>query len=422
MRIIGLEAENIKRLRAVSITFTDGVMVIGGRNAQGKSSCLDAIAMALGGKDLVPGKPLRKGEAEGHVTVTLGEPDPLYTVTRRFTAKGTTSLVVKAADGSRPASPQSLLDGLLGRLSFDPLAFSRMEPKGQAETLRQLVGIDTTKIDQQIAAAYDKRTDVGRTVARLSGALGTMPHYPDAPKEEQSVSDLASQMREATEAKRERDMLIHRAEDARSSISVYMSHIESLKAAISEAEKKIRVAEQGIEDQTKAAEAADSKAKSITVPDVDAIQDLIADAEAVNKQIRENAQREKVKKELRDHEAAHAELDGAIDRLRNERRKMIEDANLPVEGLALDETGVTFGGVPFDQASASEQLRVSVAMGLAMNPRLKLILIRDGSLLDDDNLGMIAQMAEEGGAQVLVERVGQDAHTSIVIEDGEVAS
>ncbi len=91
--------------------------------------------------------------------------------------------------------------------------------------------------------------------------------------------------------------------------------------------------------------------------------------------------------------------------------------------------GLTFGGeddillgdVPFDQASAAEQLRASTAVAMALNPRLRVILIRDGSLLDTDSMKLLAQLAADNNYQVFIERVAGDKPAGIVIEDGRVA-
>ena len=49
MKIIELHAENFKRLRVVQFEATgSGVIEVGGQNAQGKTSTLDAIPAALG--------------------------------------------------------------------------------------------------------------------------------------------------------------------------------------------------------------------------------------------------------------------------------------------------------------------------------------------------------------------------------------
>ena len=84
MKIIKLEAENIKRLVAVEIT-PDGHMVqISGRNGAGKTSVLDAIWWALAGADAIQAKPIREGETTAHITLDLGE----IVVERSFTSKG----------------------------------------------------------------------------------------------------------------------------------------------------------------------------------------------------------------------------------------------------------------------------------------------------------------------------------------------
>ena len=427
MKIISLEAENVKRLKAVSLTFKDGVTVIGGRNGQGKSSCLDTIAMALGGEKLVCEAPLRKGESSGHATVTLGEPEPMFRVTRRFTAKGTTSLTVEAADGSRPKTPQTLLDGLLGSLTFDPLAFSRMDPKRAADVLRELVGLDTSQIESDIKAAEEARVVVTREVSRLEGALKTAPHHEGVGTEEQSVTAIADELKAADDAAKKRDDLTHTAADRRKEASVAAERaktarerIDTLRKEIAECEEKARLGDEGEKAALRAAETKDTDAAAVQVPDRHAIRDRLKGAEAVNTKVRENKVRAGVDLLLRKEREKHDSATRKIDSLREQRQKMIRDAAFPVEGLGLDETGVKFGGLPFEQAASSEQLRVSVAMGLAMNPRLKLLLIRDGSLLDDANLAMIGQMADAAGAQILIERVGKDASTSVVIEDGEV--
>ena len=81
---------------------------------------------------------------------------------------------------------------------------------------------------------------------------------------------------------------------------------------------------------------------------------------------------------------------------------------------------VTLGGVPLEQISQSEQIRVGVALAMALAPRVRVILIRDGSLLDADTLTQIEALAGERGYQVWTEIVGPDGDDAFVIEDGGV--
>lgn len=408
MRIVALEASNIKRLKAIDVRFKDGLVVIGGKNDQGKSSTLDAVAMALGGKALVPDKPVRTGQKSGHTIVTLGDGDVRYKVTRTFTSKGTTNLTIEPTDGEPMRSPQTFLDSILGSLSFDPLAFARkMARKEQAEALRQLVGLDTSAVDKEIEALFEQRAEAGREAKRLAGALGVLTKHEDAPDEEESLTDLASAIAKAESDERRRLTLKH--------------EIDTLRAATERAQKVIAEQQAIIEESKERIVAADSEVRFIPKQDIDAMRSRLGSAEEMNRKVRENRSRRSVSQDLDAAEKRQNKFSEQIERRRQAREDAIAACKFPVDGLALDENGVQLGGVPFDQAGGAQQLRISVAMGLAMNPKLKVLLIKDGSLLDDDSLALVAKMADEAGAQVLMERVGEDKHTTILIEDGEVA-
>src|SRR5690606_9517554 len=107
-------------------------------------------------------------------------------------------------------------------------------------------------------------------------------------------------------------------------------------------------------------------------------------------------------------------LTSKIQAIDQQKADMLAKAPFPVCGLGFDENGVTLNGLPFDQASSAERLRVSVAMGIALNPKLRVMLIRDGSLLDSDSLALVAQMAEEHDTQVWVERVSEGEDVSVI--------
>ena len=148
----------------------------------------------------------------------------------------------------------------------------------------------------------------------------------------------------------------------------------------------------------------------------------LADVEATNAKIRANAA-------ARDKQAVcaalyerYATLGDQISELDRTKARALASATFPVEGLGFDETGVTFNGVPFSQASSAEQIRVSLAMAMALNPKLRVIRILDGSLLDEDSMRMVADAAKDGGYQVWIERVSDSSESAIVIEDGEVAA
>jgi len=150
LRIVSLSAENVKRLRAVSIKPDGSIIEITGKNGAGKTSVLDSITMALGGKSAQPSKPIRKGCTRAEVVVDLGE----IIVKRTWTSDDKSYLSVESSDGSKFPSPQAILDKLVGELTFDPLAFSRMQARDQVATLKKVAGLDFTDLYRQRQAAY----------------------------------------------------------------------------------------------------------------------------------------------------------------------------------------------------------------------------------------------------------------------------
>lgn len=414
MKIVKLESSNVKRLRAVEVEPSGNVVVVGGRNGQGKTSLLDSIAYVMGGERAICDEPVRKGQQKAKVVCTLDN----LVVTRTITAGGGGTLTVSNRDGTaKYSSPQRMLDELVGKLTFDPLEFSRMKPAQQLETLRGLVGLDFSELDARRKKLYDDRTVCGRDVTGRQGQIEALPHYPEAPAKEVSMESLAAEVEKVNQFNAKQDA----AEQKR----------EAVRARIESVDEQIAAADAEIDRLTKhRQERAEFKGRlvaeeaSLPAPmqrlDAAPIRQQIADSEMVNAKVRANATRAAMQQQF---QAAHDEYDRLtkeIEAIDDQKAKMLQATTFPVAGLGLSENGVEFNGLPFSQASSAEQLRISVAMGLAMNPKLKVLLIRDGSLLDDDSLAMVAEMADAADGQVWIERVGEGDECSVVIEDGSV--
>jgi DNA repair exonuclease SbcCD ATPase subunit len=418
MRILRLESENVKRLKVVQITPTGELVVVGGRNGQGKSSVLDSIEMALGGKRSAPSKPVRDGQEEAHIVCDLGD----IIVRRSFTADGKTHLSVESKDGAIYSSPQTMLDKLVGQLSFDPLSFSRLDTAEQFDVLCKLVGLDLADFDARSKEVFDERTAVNRGLKQLDGQLAPMKQHADAPAEEVSITALSHDLRAAQAAEKSAasaGQLVARKErelqacDA--DITKLTAEIARLQSQVEQQQERATTVKQEL------ARARDSHEQlRIAVPDMDTIHAQMAAAEETNRRVRANAERAALQARIDKGRAKAAELKVAIDAVEEEKRAAIAKATFPVTGLSVSDDRVTFGGVPFDQASSAEQLRASVAIGLAMNPKLRVLLIRDGSLLDEDGLRLVGELAAAAKAQVWIERVSKGSEVTVLIEDGSV--
>lgn len=397
MKIVRLTAENVKRLKAVEITPDGNVQVITGRNAQGKTSVLDAIWLALGGgaASRETTRPIRDGEDKASVTLDLGD----LTVTRTW-AGDRTALTVKNADGTKYGSPQGVLDALVGRLSFDPLEFTRLSAREQVAALLDLVelDVDLDALAADRAAAYEERAEVGRQ----GKAIGAVVVDKSLPAEETSATEIIAKIRAAQEA--------HRADaEARGSLAIAETKVSELRAELANWEATV-ASRQAVVDES-----------PDELPDVGHWEARLATVEETNAAVRANnvaIDRAARKAELR---VQYDMLTARIEQIDREKSSALAKATFPVQGLGFDDGGVTFQGVPFSQASAAEQIRVSLAMAMSLNPKLRVIRILDGSLLDADNLALIGEMAAAQDYQVWIERVGDASSIGVVIEDGAVA-
>lgn len=403
MKIVKLTAENIKRIKAVEINPEGTLQVVAGRNGQGKSSVLDAIWYALGGGPAKKGtaRPIRDGEDSARVTLDLGD----LLVTRTWTSNDKSTLKVSAKDGAQYSSPQSMLDGLVGKLSFDPLAFTHLSPREQREALVGLVDLDTDldALDRARASAYEDRAEVGRQ----GKAIGTVTIDDSLPTEEQSASALIKQIQDAGSHNAAITQLAEGIEYVIRERDERVRQIEEIKAKISELDENL-------------AELYGSQERMGGPIDTVPLNIQLASVEETNAKIRaNNSEREKAKTAdlLR---TKYEQLTQRIKAIDAEKEKALASAKFPVEGLGFDADGVTYQGVPFSQASSAEQIRVSLAMAMALNPKLRVIRIKDGSLLDRQSMMQIEEMAAEKDFQVWIERVDENGTVGVVIEDGEV--
>ncbi len=408
-KIVRLRAENIKRLSAVEITPEGNVVVIGGQNAQGKSSVLDSIMYALAGARSIPSRPVRDGADKGIISLDLGD----ITVTRSFTAAGNSYIQVENADGYTAKSPQQLLDKLTGALCFDPLEFSRKDKKAQLAVLKELLGLDFTEEDKKRKELYDARTLTNKQIAQLKTKLADHAEDPGAPTERVSVKSLLEDLEAARGINRDN-------EGKRALLNALQIRIKEKEQGVLNLQWQIEALQRDLEQLYRQRHEQDVIINGLTWADEKGIQHNIAQAEEINNRVDAQRQRGLILDDLKELEASAVVLTEKITKIDRDKAEAVASKPFPMEGLSFNEEGVLYQGIPLDQASSAEQLRVSVAMGFALHPQLKVLLIRDGSLLDNDNLALIADMAAKEDGQIWIERVGEGQECQVIIEDGHV--
>lgn len=435
VKISSLELENVKRIRAVQIQPTaDGLTVIGGRNGQGKTSVLDAIAWALGGNKLRPDNPNRDGgatPAKMRVELTNG------IVVERRGKNGT--LYVTDATGMK--GTQKLLNEFLSVLALNLPAFLGGSDKDRATALLQTLGIDEqlAALDGQIRSAYQQRRSLGAEAKRMRGYADKLPSHEDAPDEPVCVAELVQQQQEILarngENQKKRDDLV-RLEWACQSTKQRIVQVDgSIKAAQDQLDAYVRDAQARIarmqveyEDQkTKLTEqladleVAQKTAEQLQDESTAEIEASIANVEAINAKVAENQRKAEAERMVAAAEQEYADADATIEGLRERRMALLDGAPLPLPGLSVDEDGrLTYNSQTWGDMSSSEQLRVATAIVRATKPDCGFVLLDKLEQMDSQTLAEFGAWATSEGLQVIGTRVSTGDECTIVIEDGMV--
>lgn len=411
MKIIELQAENIKRLKVVRIVPKGNTVIIGGDNEQGKSSVMDCIEMALGGACHVPTVPIHRGATAGKIQLDLGE----LKVERIFSASKGTSLVVTGADGKRIASPQAVLDKLYSSIAFDPLEFANQRPADQVATLRRIVGLDFSDLDAERTRVYQERESSGRVLATDKARLAGMPEpAADVPDDEVSVAALMAE-KESADAKNSV------TERARIALQRQNGVVLDWRKEVAELERQLTEAKTSLERaEIAAAECRVDLEKQGDDIDTAPIVEKIKGAESLNRAVRAKQERAQAQQKVASLEDIRADFTRTLEAIDAKKAKALADAKWPIEGLGFGDSGVTYNGLPFDQAGASARLRTSVSIGCAQHPELRVMLVRDASLLGKTGMQTLMDLADEKDEQLWIERIGDGDPGAVILEDGEV--
>lgn len=420
LTVVRLEVDAFKRMRAARLhPPRTGLVPVRGKNEQGKSSLIESMEAALLGKDGAVDLPIMEGQHGAHVLLDLGEIVVKRTWTRDSGGKATTKLLVEDARGVAQASPQKVLDALVGHFA-DPVAFIGKKPDEQVKIVLAILGLDAelAKLEGQASVQFDERRDLGRVsdqakkhAQELAQAVEGIP----VPDVSSSAEELGRQLEEAKTANGYVDRAIAAKADAESRGRAAAERLKALELEIQKVQGEIVEQRQRWEQ---AAEYIAATPKVDTAPIHAALRDL------------EEAQRMATKRELLEQarvaaqnaEAEHAEADRKLEETRGKIRALLGSAKFPVEGMSYDHErkALLVGGIPFGQASSGEKLKISAGIAMAGTPRIRVLFIRDGSMLDEDNLALVAELAEANGFQLWCEIVSNTREgAGVWIEDGE---
>nr|DAI94665.1 MAG TPA: STRUCTURAL MAINTENANCE OF CHROMOSOMES PROTEIN [Caudoviricetes sp.] len=402
VKINELLIENVKRVKAVQFEpSADGLTIIGGRNGQGKTSVLDAIAWALGGNNYKPSVPERDGALVPpnlHIELSNG------LIVER---KGKNS-TLKVTDPNGNKSGQQLLNEFVSTLALDLPKFINGSDKDKADSLLKILGIGDVlaQLDTKENQLYAQRTEVGRIADRKKKAADEMPMYPNVPKEPVSATELIKQQQEILARNGEN-------EQKRQNAARYERMLAEAQIAFDEAKAALQKAEQDCLTARKSAEDLHDESTA-------ELEKNLAEIEALNIKIRANSTKEAAEVKANNLQQEYDGLTGQIESVREERSKLLDSAELPLPGLSVKDGKLIYNNMPWDGMSGSDQLKVATAIVRKLNPQCGFVLMDKLEQMDLETLQEFGAWLKQEGLQVIATRVSTGDECSIIIEDGMV--
>lgn len=445
MKILTCQFRNVLGVKQIAYDLQGhNLFLIGGKNAQGKTSSLTALLMALCGKrgmDDYPELSLREGTSKGEVRIELTGDDALHTdklVIELLLRRKPSGLIVDEfrildSEGDESPEPRELLKRLFTLRAFDPLEFERMKPKAQVELIRKMLGIDFEAYDTKRAELYEERRQVGIEGKTFAAKLDGIKRHDDAPAGEVLATDLLEELERRNQVNEKRGFLARTVQHQHDAIvdhegQVTAGHVEiaRLKELIIKEEQRVVSATNEIKASREliAKCEADLSSGEFAEQDVKAIRDQIKNVDTENRKFRDNREHEEVAAKAEELRVEYKKLTTQIERIDTDKAEAVASAPWPVENMELTEDGILLNNRPFAQASSRERTIASAKVGMSLNSKLRLLIIKNGSELDNDALDGLQQLLEDNDYQALVEivtRTEEDENRcQVVIVDGEV--
>lgn len=416
VKITALEAENVKRIKAVALTpAPTGLTLVGGNNNQGKTSVLDALAWALGGERFRPTAAQRDGAvAPAHLKVTLSN----GVVVER---KGkNASLTVTDPTGRR--SGQQLLNAFVEPLALDLPRFMDASDKEKADILLRIIGIgaELHTRDLEIKGLYDKRTFTGQLAAQKKHFAEEMISYPEAPDEPVSASELIRQQQDILARNGENQRLRAQYAELEQQVQQCVDELKRTRERIATLQQ---LADELDAKHTKLFNQRETARKTVSQLQDESTAELeasIRDIEETNRKVRANLEKSRAEDEAAQYASDYDKLTGQIEDKRAERMALLNGADLPLPGLSVEDGVLTYKGKHWRDMSGSDQLRVAAAIVRRLNPDCGFVLLDKLEQMDMTTLQEFSAWLEAEGLQAIATRVSTGSECQIIIEDGMV--
>ena len=193
-----------------------------------------------------------------------------------------------------------------------------------------------------------------------------------------------------------------------------------LKQKLDDIEKEYQKAKEASEKAFMEAEEASAELDSLIDIDTSSIEEQISSIEEINSKVRANFERKKAYKEYEELQSEYDDYTAALNEVKDQKVKLLENADLPLEGLGIEDGKITYLGQEWDNMSGSQQLKVATAICRKINPKCGFVLLDKLEQMDMKTLNEFGSWLEKEGLQAIATRVSQGDECSVIIEDGYI--
>ena len=407
IKINSLELENVKRVKAVKLEPTkNGLTVVGGKNNQGKTSVLDAIAWALGGAKYKPSQAQREGslvEPQLHIELSNG------IVVERLGKNGS----LKVIDPSGQKGNQSLLDSFISQFALDLPKFMEADKNTKAKILLQIIGVgdQLSVFDKQESELYNRRTEIGRIADQKKKYADEMVQWDGVPEEIVSAAELIQQQQEILARN-------GRNQELRNQVKNLEAQKTLLEQRIEEAQKTLNAMHEQFADLMEKLSIANTNAKDLQDESTAELEESIANIDSTNAKVRDNLNKQRAQEEADEYKRQYGELTTQIENIRKARMELLNGVEMPLKDLSVQDGELIYKGQKWDNMSGSDQLKVATAIVRKTNPQCGFVLLDKLEQMDIDTMNEFGKWLQDNNLQAIATRVSTGDECSIFIEDG----
>ena len=407
VKINSLELENVKRVKAVKLEPTkNGLTVVGGKNNQGKTSVLDAIAWALGGAKYKPSQAQREGslvEPQLHIELSNGM------VVERLGKNGS----LKVTDPSGQKGNQSLLDGFISQFALDLPKFMEADKNTKAKILLQIIGVGDklSVFDKQESELYNRRTEIGRIADQKKKYADEMVQWDGVPEEIVSAAELIQQQQEILARN-------GRNQELRNQVKNLEAQKTLLEQRIEEAQKALNAMHEQFAELMEKLSIANTNAKDLQDESTAELEESIANIDSTNAKVRDNLNKQRAQEEADEYIRQYGDLTTQIEEVRKSRMELLNGVEMPLDDLSVQDGELIYKGQKWDNMSGSDQLKVATAIVRKTNPQCGFVLLDKLEQMDIDTMNEFGKWLQDNNLQAIATRVSTGDECSIFIEDG----